>query len=104
MLAFTISLYRQPDGGASPAKLDSLKGDFLAVWSPELLDHYWIQGVVSRANGIDLGGNGYPFRLTAQAEHILPILKEEPPEKMDAAAVARCRPDEWLLIEVWDQS
>lgn len=104
MLAYTVSAYRQKDGGASPANFSSPKGDFLAIWSPELLDLKWIQEVVRAGNGIDLGGNGYPCRLTVRAEHILPLLEEEPPREIDGGAVANCRPDEWLLIEVWDQS
>jgi hypothetical protein len=104
MLAYTVSVYRQKDGGASPANFDSPKGDYVAGWNPELLDHLWIQGVVQEGNGIDLGGNGYPFRLTVRAEHLLPILEETPPHYIEKDVVASCRPDEWLLIEVWDQS
>jgi hypothetical protein len=103
MLAFQVSVYRQQDGGASPATFDSPRGEHLTTLSPELTDHIWIQEVVRTGNGIDLGGNGYPFRLTVRAEHLLPILEEEPP-LIDKAAAANCRPDEWLLIEVWDQS
>jgi hypothetical protein len=69
-----------------------------------LLDHIWIQGVVEDGDGIDLGGNGYPFRLTVKAKHMLPILEETPPRYIEKAVVASCRPEEWLLIEVWEQS
>jgi hypothetical protein len=104
MLAYQVSVYRQQDGGASPATFSSPKGERLAVLSPELLDHKWMQEVVRAGNGIDLGGNGYPFRLTVTAGHLLPILEQDPPLGVDKAVAANCRPDEWLLIEVWDQS
>jgi hypothetical protein len=104
MLGYTVSVSRQKDGGVSPANFNSPMGDFLAIWSPELLDLKWIQDVVRAGNGIDLGGDGYPCRFTIRAEKFLPVLKESPPIKIDKDAVANCRPDEWLLMEVWDQS
>ena len=74
---------------------------------------------------IDLGGNGYPCRFTATAEYLIPRIIDEPPgakptwssglhdiltEKwegktvLDRVACVACRPDEWLLIEAWDES
>ncbi len=74
---------------------------------------------------IDLGGNGYPCWYTATAQQLIPFVMNEPPHAhrvwgsgpydilgdgwegktvIDSAAIADCRPDEWLLVEAWDES
>jgi hypothetical protein len=68
---------------------------------------------------------GYPSRYAARAEQILPRLTTGPPRAhdvwilqpgdtvtrdwegrtvIDRAGIGECRPDEWLLIEAWDES
>lgn len=85
----------------------------------------WLNDLVKAGHAIDLGGTGYPLRFTATAARIVPRLAGEPPyahhvwirevgdtvnEKwagrtvIDGAVVAACHPDEWLLIETWDES
>jgi len=84
----------------------------------------WLYQLVKAGNAIDLGGNGYPRRFTSTAEHLVPRISEKLPEArhtwvydphdilwdkwegkavIDCAAAERCRPDEWLLVEEWDQ-
>jgi hypothetical protein len=74
---------------------------------------------------IALPGSGYPDHFFAQARHLLPEILEEPPHanaiwvrdsgdvlterwvartSVDCAAADECSPDEWLLVEAWDQS
>jgi hypothetical protein len=85
----------------------------------------WLDNLVQQQKAIDLGGNGYPMEYTAQATHIIPHLRGEPPEaktvwRVDAGDIVTerwcgkttkdlklmdsCRPDEWLLIQAWDES
>jgi hypothetical protein len=125
MLGWNISIFRQTDGGSSPATVESVRGTRLAVWQTGLRGLDWIDAFVKTGKAIDLGGNGYPNRYTAIAENLIPHILDEPPaahltwvcekndvlsEKwegktvIDRAVVATCRPDEWLMIEAWDES
>jgi len=97
----------------------------LAVWQTGLSGLDWVDELLKAGKAIDLGGHGYPCRYTATAENLIPRIVDEPPgarriwtsglgdilsEKwegktvIDRAAAACCRPDEWLLIEAWDES
>lgn len=125
MLGWHISVYKQIDNGAVPATFDSPHGTRLAVWQTGVSGLGWLDELVKQGKAIDLGGTGYPSRFTAPAEDLIPRIKGNPPgarstwacagsdvltEKwegktvVDGAASADCRPDEWLLVEVWDES
>jgi len=125
MIGWHISIYRLRDEGTSPATAKSLEGKRLAVWQTGHGGLDWISDLVKEGKAIDLGGNGYPWRFTATAEHLMPRIVDSPPEAnstwiyevsdvltekwegktvIDRAAVAECRPDEWLLVEAWDES
>ena len=125
MLGWHISVYRQKDGGKSPAHFDSAEGARLAVWQSGLGGLDWIQREVEAKRAIALGGNGYPVRYTATAKTLLPQILDSPPaareqwlledgdvitEKwegktaVDRDAAAQCAPEEWLLVEAWDES
>jgi hypothetical protein len=125
MLGWHISVYRQRDGGAAPATETSPEGPRLAVWQTGLWGLQWIDALVAAGKAIDLGGNGYPCRYTATAEHLVPPIMEGPPQAratwlhdasdiltdkwegqtvIDRAVADGCRPDEWLLVVAWDES
>jgi hypothetical protein len=125
MLGWHISVYRQTDGGSSPAGMQSPAGARLAVWQTGLDGLDWLEELVKAGKAIDLGGNGYPCRYTATAENIIPRIFYRPPEArevwesdpldvltekwegktvIDRIAAAACPADEWLLVEAWDES
>jgi hypothetical protein len=125
MLGWHISVYRQKNGGASPAMLPTPEGTRLAVWQTGIGGLDWLNDLVKAGKAIDLGGNGYPRRYTATAEYLIPEITDSPPNArdnwlceagdlvtdkwagktvVDAAEVTLCRPDEWLLVEAWDES
>lgn len=126
MLGWHVSIYRQTDDdAASPATTESPKGMRLAVWQTGLNGLDWLDDLVKAGNALSLGGNGYPYRYTATAENLIPRILDEPPgarrawsyeehdildEKWEGKTVINhvvavaCRPDEWLLIEAWDES
>ena len=122
MAGWHISVYRQQNGGESPAPFKEPTGERIAVWQSGLWGLGWINELVKRGDAIDLGGNGYPSRYTATAEKLIPVITSGPPEarerwaadagdvlteKWDGATAiggVKCRPDEWLLIEAWDES
>lgn len=125
MLGWHISVYRQRDGGVTPAIPKSPEGRRLAVWQTGLGGLDWLNELVKAGKAIDLGGDGYPCRYTAIAEYLIPRIADMPPGAranwlreasdvitdqwegktvVDGAAVSQCRPDEWLLVEAWDES
>jgi len=124
-LGWNISIHRQQNDGTEPASFESAEGPPLAVWQTGLHGLRWIDDLVNQRQAIMLGGNGYPFRYTALARHIIPQLRGDPPKAKsiwtfdkgdiitsqwlgkttkDQEAIDACRPDEWLLIEAWDES
>ena len=125
MTGWHISVYRQTDKGASPATPQSPEGKRVAVWQTGSGGLQWVKELVKEGKATDLGGNGYPCRYTATARDLIPRIIDGPPgarsvwasgEKdiltdtwagrtvIDHAEFAACRPDEWLLIEAWDES
>lgn len=124
MLGWHISVYRQKDGGASPATPDSEPGTRLAVWQASFDGLKWIEDLVKAGKAIAFPGNGYPNQYTATVENLLPHITETPMARtywlreqddivtdqwagqtvMDSAAIGECRPGEWLQIVAWDES
>jgi hypothetical protein len=125
MLGWNIGVFRTMDSPEDPATVDSKEGARLAVWQTGKGGLRWIDELVQTGSAIDLGGNGYPNRYTARADHLIPRIVEGPPDAyttwvhgvediigpgwagrtvIDTAAIAQCGPDEWLLVEAWDES
>jgi hypothetical protein len=125
MLGFHVTVYRQTDDGASAATFESAEGPRLAVWQTDVYGLDWLDELVKAGKAIDLGGTGYPLRYTATAQYLVRPLLDGPPgahetwilrvgdtvtEKwegktaIDRALVKACRPDEWLIVEAWDES
>ena len=125
MLSWNISVYKQDSDGSSQATSESVTGVRLAVWQTGLEGLDWIEKLVKTGKVISLGGGGYPSRYTATAQNLVPQIINEPPMANQAwvrdendiimegwegktvinhTDAAACRPDEWLLIEAWDES
>jgi len=127
VLGWHVSVYRQADGGHSPATPESAQGVRLAVWQTDVGGLDWLRDLAKEGKAIDLGGNGYPSWFTAPAEHLIPRIEggslranedwvigegsyiADPKlwvgkTQIEPEAVKQCRPDEWLLIEIWDES
>ena len=125
MLGWHSSVYRQRDGGQSPAQFGSPKGPRIAVWQSGAGGLEWLDQEVRAGRAISLGGNGYPVRYTATAGTLLPQILDGPPAArehwlleagdivtagwegkttLDRDAIAQCGPSEWLLVEAWDES
>jgi hypothetical protein len=125
MLGWHISVFRQADGGSTPAKRDAEEGPRLAVWQTGWEGLQWLDELAAAGNAIDLGGNGYPNYYTAQAKHIISKVASGPPlanriwsvgehdilmpgwegkTGVDRAVADDCGPDAWLIIIAWDES
>lgn len=125
-LGWHISVYRQQNDGSAPASFGAAHGTRLAVWQTWLGGLNWLDDLVRQQKAINTGCNGgYPIEYTATARHIIPRLRENPPEAKavwtcdagdiltpewlgkttkDLQAMDACHPDEWLLIQAWDES
>jgi len=125
MLGWNIRVYRQLNGGALPTAAKEPFGTRLAVWQTGSDGLSWIDELVTAGKAIDLGGIGYQFEYTATAKELIPRIIDTPPGAhltwvcqaediitdewegktvVDHAVAAACDPDEWLLIEAWDES
>ena len=133
MLGWFITVHRKAFRRRRPASSASSVGLRIAAWQGGLDAVDWFEALVPEGSVIDLGGDGYPRRFTARAGAILPTVLGGPPganarwvaaahdrfidEPRDALGTgwlghttvdrdetARCRPDEWLVIQVWDES
>ena len=80
MLGWHISVFRQTDGGSSPATPDSKEGVRLAVWQTDVDGLKWLEELAKKGQAIELGGNGYPNYFTAQARFIVPRIVSGPPK------------------------
>ncbi len=124
-LGWHISVYQQQNDSSTPAVFGATHGTRLAVWQTGISGLDWLDELVKQQHAIALGGNGYPLEYTAMATHILPKLRDDPPEAKavwstdegdiltpqwlgkttkDIPAMDACRPDEWLIIQAWDES
>lgn len=125
MLGWNLRVYRQPDGHTGPATWHTATGHLVAAWQTGPRGLQWLGALVREGGAIDLGGRGYPSRYTAPARHLVPRIRGGPPEArerwahdphdvlgedwpgrttIDHAAIRECGPDEWLLVEAWDES
>lgn len=125
MQGWHISVYRLPDDAPTPPGLDALVADRIAVWQAGVKGLDWLDDLVRRNRALLLGGNGYPSKYAAQAKYLLGQITAGPPSAnprwhvdpgdiltsewvgrtlVDKQLVEQCHPDEWLVVEVWDES
>ena len=122
MLGFEIEIYKFTDG--MDITSNKIIKPVLARWTSggfRGLD--WIENLVSEAKAEDLGGNGYPLYYKAKAQFILEALALDVPKnkgqtiigddyvmpsdwrsEIDTSKIAKCDPDQQLIVEAWDLS
>jgi hypothetical protein len=127
MLGWSVRVYRKATDRSRPAAEDSPLSTRLAVWQSSVDGLDWIDELTETEDAVLLGQNGgYPFRFTARVSAVMPTILHGPPGAravwlfdsgdiidhskwagrtiIDEAAIADCDPNEWLLIEAWDES
>jgi len=125
MLGWHITICKLKDGGKSPATPGAEEGKKLAVWQTDLGGLEWIDDLVKEGKAINLDGDGYPYWYTAQVKHLIAKIFPHPfgahdpwvcgpydiitdqwegKTTVDSATIKDCNPDEWLKVEVWDES
>jgi hypothetical protein len=125
MLGWMITVRRQAAGRTGPAGRRSVAGDLVAQWQggPDAID--WLRDLTGHGDAVDLGGDGYPFLITAKAGAVLPVIEGGPPHEnelwvhdtddlltsrwaghtvLNPDVAARCGEEEWLIIEIYDES
>jgi hypothetical protein len=125
MLGYNISIYKLQNGAEAPRSSNPPTTARLAVWQTGLGGMNWIYGLAKKGLAVHLGGGGYPFRYSARTEHVRPKVLEGPPlakpvwgynpgdilmdkwcgkTTIDRGALDACSPNEWNLVEAWDES
>jgi hypothetical protein len=125
MMGWHISVYRIPSDAPSPPEYGSARAERVAVWQAGASGLDWLDALVAQGDARLLGGNGYPMQYAAPARHLLPAIVAGPPSAnarwmvgphdvllegwigrtlIDDAVVSQCSPDEWLVVQVWDES
>jgi hypothetical protein len=103
---------------------DRLLSDQLAVWQAGG-GRAWLDKLVETGAGMQLRGGGYPDWYLLRARDVVPPVLSGPPEAnevwrrapydivtpaykgktwIDREALTVCEPEEWLVVEVWDES
>lgn len=122
MLGWSINIWRQLDPPDTPA---FKRRGFIAGWKTTLEGIKWLNALVAEGKAKNLGGDGYPLTYKTSTSVIAAQLATEPPKhpgpvtigedyylpsewtgdfELDKSELARCSPDEELLIEAWDLS
>lgn len=126
MLGWHVSVYRKVNDPLNPAHFDSDYGQLLAQWQGDVGALGWLDTLVSTGDAIDLGGNGYPSRYTAQCRVLRPVVTEGPPGArehwlhdpgdiidwnvwkgktfVEHEILGSVPESEWLLVVAWDES
>lgn len=130
MLGWFISVYlpKEAQKGPSPKTAPTFKTPLekkpLIRWATGISGDEWIRKLCREGKAINLGGDGYPFKFTAQAKILRPFLLESPPHPSlywkefveselpisggeglrNSKTLKSLEEDQWLVIEVFDQS
>jgi hypothetical protein len=109
MLGWHITIYKQKKGGVTAASFSEPTDAKLAVWQSDLGGLNWLDELVKAGRVIRLGGNGYPYEYTTQIQYVRDTVLQGPPHDkkhrvIDTEDLKQCPPDEWVLIQVWDES
>ena len=115
MLGFSFYVVRQETADRTqPAAFDTSQGRIVANWVSFVYGEEKLTALLPPDSIIALGGDGYPSRMTARAGELLPALRRggapDPKRGGDdrvtfyEVVAADCDDNEWLIIEMWDQS
>ena len=97
----------------------------VAEWQADVDGIDWLDQLANEGRAVSLGGDGYPFRYTIQTTILSSFLSSGPPGAREhwlresgdivtedwkgettvyEGVLTGCQPNEWLMIEVWDES
>ncbi len=94
-MGWHISVYRQISARDTPSADRDPRGALLATWQAGVGGLAWLTDLIEADDAVQLSANaGYPVRCTVRARAAIPLV----------TALEECQPDEWLLVEAWDES
>jgi hypothetical protein len=121
-----ITVHRQAGDATRPATWNSPEGPLVAQWQGKVEATQWLEDLVEEGSAIHLGGDAYPFKMTARAGAVVPVVRDSPPHANERWIVGKddivdwgrwpgrtvysseeaeaCHDDEWLLITIFDES
>ena len=119
MLGWGVGVFRQKDGGMSPAVCDTMMSyhedavtPAIASWDAMIGGLYWFDELVQDGKAFQLEKGGMPSIYTVQAKDVKFLLKSPPPcvftygsrpeYKVNEDELRSCSPEEWLIIVVRD--
>ena len=119
MLGWGVGVFRQKDGGGSPAVCDDTMSyhedaivPAMAGWDAQIGGLNWIDELVEEERAFQLQKGGMPNIYTVQAKDLKFLLKSPPPGvftyggrpeyNVNKKELRSCSPEEWLIIVVWD--
>ena len=93
------NIYRQADGGATPATKASRKCHqlFSMMWTGRL-DDSWLEILKKAGKALPISSDG---QYTATARDVMDCSYFSDGDPY-SSLLATCRPDEWLIIDMWD--
>jgi hypothetical protein len=125
MLGYHISIYKLQSGAQPAPSAKAPRTDRLAVWQTGIGGLDWIDDLVKKGAAVSLGAFGYPTTYTAKIQDVRPRILDGPPDAnevwgydpgdiltdkwcgkttIDRGALDACSPNEWILVEAWDES
>lgn len=115
MMGWHITVYREQD-----------PKNVLAQWQSGVHGLNWLDPLVREGHAVVVSKNGYPSLYKVKARVLVPMLRIELPSERntwiagpddvidhaiwkgkstrDRSALAKSPPDEWLMVEAWDES
>ena len=125
MLGWHISVFRMKEGGSEPPNEHTERAGIVAVWQSDASGLDWIDPLLRQGQATTISADGYPSLYAVQAGSIHPVISNGSPNAnpawkremgdvigpvwlgettVYADVLAQCEPNEWLLVEAWDES
>jgi hypothetical protein len=99
--------------------------EFVAKWEASIGGTDWLDKLVADGRAVQLTFDGYPNRFEAMADEVIPLIRNGPPDHEGPLIIGddyvsiggwarkfrfydgeaqKCKPNEQLQIDAWDQS
>jgi hypothetical protein len=125
MLGWHISIFRLKERGPEPPDALAERAELMAVWQSDARGLDWIDPLLRNGQATTISANGYPSLYAVRALSLLPVTSNGPPHAnpvwkrepgdvigpvwlgkttIRSDVLAQCEPNEWLLVEAWDES
>lgn len=125
MLGWHISVFRLKERGPEAPNALAERAELVAVWQSDASGLDWIDPLLRQGQATTISADGYPSLYAVKAGSIHPVISNGPPNAnpvwkremgdvigplwlggttVHPDVLAQCEPNEWLLVEAWDES